>query len=44
MDRSETARALAKAIAYVDCGKREEAAAWLGALLELFAAEGVVAK
>lgn len=43
MDRTELARALAKAIAYVNVGKVEEASVWLAKLNASFAAEGVVA-
>ena len=35
IDRSETARALAKAIAYKQCGKDEEARRWAKALIRL---------
>src|SRR6185503_18345054 len=35
LDRSEIARALAKAIAYKQCGKQAEAAAWARQLVEL---------
>lgn len=41
MDRQAASRALAKAIAYVDCGKAEQAEVWLTALTEMFAEEGV---
>lgn len=44
MDRTELARALAKATAYVNCGKVDEASVWLGRLVAAFAAEGVVAR
>jgi hypothetical protein len=35
IDRSEVARALAKAIAYKNCGKDREAEAWARRLVEL---------
>ena len=35
VDRSETARALAKAIAYKNCGKDKEAAEWARELVKL---------
>ena len=35
LDRSEIARALAKAIAYKQCGKDAEARAWARTLIEL---------
>jgi hypothetical protein len=35
IDRSEVARALAKAIAYKQCGKDQEAEAWARKLVEL---------
>lgn len=35
MDRSEIARALAKAIAYKNCGKQAEAAEWGRRLIRL---------
>lgn len=41
MDRQEASRALAKAVAYVECGKPELAAEWLTTLTEMFAEEGV---
>ena len=41
MDRQRTSTALAKAIAYVNCGKPEKAVEWVAALLSDFAAEGV---
>lgn len=44
MNRSALAQALAKATAYVGCGKPEEAAVWLGRLVAMFEAEGVVVK
>lgn len=34
IDRSEVARSLAKAIAYKQCGKQEEAEAWARKLVE----------
>lgn len=41
MDRSAANLALAKAIAYVECGKPEQAADWLTSLVLMFQAEGV---
>ncbi len=35
IDRSEVSRALAKAIAYKQCGKQEEAADWARKLIRL---------
>lgn len=35
MDRAELNRALAKAIAYKQCGKQDEAEAWARRLVEL---------
>ena len=43
MNRSEIARALAKAIAYKSCGKDEEAAAWAVALVELLECAEILA-
>jgi len=33
IDRTETARALAKIVAYIQCGKREEGIRWCRTLL-----------
>ena len=41
-DRSELARALAKAIAYRDCGKPKEAARWAADLVELLEAAEIL--
>lgn len=41
MDRQAANTALAKAIAYVNCGKPEVAAEWIEDLLAMFEAEGV---
>ena len=41
-DRSELARAMAKAIAYHDCGKPEKAAAWAAALVHLLGAKQIL--
>lgn len=41
MDRSRANTALAKAIAYVECGKPQVAAEWLDVLIVLFQEEGV---
>jgi len=35
IDRSEVSRALAKAIAYKQCGKNEQASAWAAKLVRL---------
>jgi len=35
IDRTETARALAKIVAYIQCGKREEGIRWCRILLRL---------
>jgi len=41
MDRQAASKALAKAIAYVDCGRPEVAAEWIEDLLAMFEREGV---
>ena len=41
MDRTEAARCLAKAVAYVSCGKLDEAAHWLRQLVRMFEDAGV---
>lgn len=41
MDRSRVNTALAKAIAYVECGRPDRAVEWVAALLSDFAAAGV---
>jgi hypothetical protein len=41
-DRSVISRALAKAIAYHDCGKPAKAAAWVAELARLFNAQGIL--
>lgn len=41
MDRQAASTALAKAIAYVNCGKPEAAAEWLDVLIVLFQEGGV---
>lgn len=41
-ERSEISRALAKAIAYRDCGKRGAAAAWAARLVTLLGESDVV--
>lgn len=43
IDRSELSRALAKAIAYKNCGKRVEAAQWARRLVELLECAEVLA-
>ena len=40
--RSELATALAKAIAYRDCGKTEDAASWAAKLVKLLEAEEIL--
>jgi hypothetical protein len=35
IDRSEVSRALAKAVAYANCGKQAEAEAWARKLVEM---------
>lgn len=42
MDRQAANKALAKAIAYVECGKPDQAAEWLTTLTEMFSEVGVV--
>jgi len=44
IDRSEVSRALAKAIAYKNCGKDREAEAWARTLVELLQCSGILAK
>ncbi len=41
MDRSHASKCLAKAIAYVACGKYEDAGEWLHELLDMFRDAGV---
>ena len=41
-DRSELSRALAKAIAYRDCGKPEKAAAWAAQLVRMLEAKAIL--
>jgi hypothetical protein len=41
-DRSELSRALAKAVAYRDCGKPEKAAAWAAELVRLLEAKSIL--
>lgn len=43
VDRSETARALAKAIAFKQCGKQAEAEAWARKLVELLECAEILA-
>jgi hypothetical protein len=43
MDRSEISRALAKAIAYKQCGKDEDANAWARRLVMLLECEDILA-
>jgi len=40
--RSEISQALAKAIAYRDCGKSDEAAAWAAKLVRMLEAERIL--
>lgn len=42
-DRSALSRALAKALAYRDCGKPEKAAAWAAELVRLLEARAILA-
>jgi hypothetical protein len=42
IDRSDTARALAKALAYADCGKPEKAALWAAELVRLLQAHSIL--
>ena len=42
MNRSEISRALAKAIAYKNCGKDEEAEVWARKLIELLELEHIL--
>jgi hypothetical protein len=41
-DRSELGRALAKAVAYRDCGKPEKAATWAAELVRLLEAQAIL--
>lgn len=41
-DRSAISRAVAKAIAYHDCGKPEKASAWCAELVRLLDAKGIL--
>jgi len=42
LDRSEIARALAKALAYCQCGKQAEAEEWAIKLVKLLECEGIL--
>jgi hypothetical protein len=42
LDRSEISRALAKAIAYKQCGKDADAAAWARKLIELLECSNIL--
>ena len=42
IDRSEVSRALAKAIAYKNCGKDSEAEAWARKLVELLECHNIL--
>ena len=42
MDRSQIARALAKALAYKNCGQQEKAELWARVLIELLECEGIL--
>lgn len=41
-DRSAISRAVAKAIAYPDCGKPERAAAWAAEVVRLLGAQAIL--
>lgn len=41
-DRSAISRAIAKAIAYHDCGKSEKAATWAAEVVRLLDAKGIL--
>jgi len=41
-DRSELSRALAKAIAYRDCGKPETAAKWAARLVDMLESQAIL--
>lgn len=43
VDRSEASRAMAKAIAYKNCGKDAEAEAWARRLVEILECAGILA-
>ena len=42
INRSEASRALAKAIAYAECGKQTEADAWARKLVEILGSAGIL--
>jgi hypothetical protein len=42
IDRSAVARALAKAIAYKQCGKQDDAEAWAAELVRLLGAANII--
>jgi hypothetical protein len=42
MDRSAINQALAKALAYKQCGKQTEAEQWAGRLVELLSCQGIL--
>lgn len=42
IDRSEINRALAKAIAYKQCGKDDKAAAWAAILVDMLACQDIL--
>lgn len=42
LDRSAISRALAKAIAYKQCGKEHEAEAWAATLVDLLGCAGIL--
>lgn len=44
LDRSETNRALARAIAYKQCGKQDQAETWARQLVELLECAGILAE
>ena len=43
IDRTETARALAKTIAYIGCGRRAEAISWVIRLIRLLGLSEILA-
>lgn len=42
IDRAEVNRALAKALAYAQCGKRQDAEAWAAELVRLLGCAGIL--
>ncbi len=41
MDRSQVNRMLAKTLAYIECGKMDDASVWASELVDLLVSEGV---